>query len=196
MVYVIINNIHIKKMTLERFSDEKWTEASKKINPSRILYVTKDIQDEKLNSYGMTEIIWTRYYSQMNKSYDKISIPFIPDNYGKMEEMGNKKLETKIKEDEEKYQKVLFERDKKWKEKKESSEYKIALENKINMIKENNKYITDGADEMQVLSEWKMSNFIMPPPTRVTEIKNTYEKLSWTQFIELVKKLCNKNRRN
>ena len=59
------------------------------------------------------------------------------------------------------------------------------------MIKENNKYITDGADEMQVLSEWKMSNFIMPPPTRVTEIKNTYEKLSWTQFIELVKKLCN-----
>ena len=61
----------------------------------------------------------------------------------------------------------------------------------INMIKENNKYITDGADEMQVLSEWKMSNFIMPPPTRVTEIKNTYEKLSWTQFIELVKKLCN-----
>ena len=84
---------------MERFSDEKWTEASKKINPSRILYVTKDIQDEKLNSYGMTEIIWTRYYSQMNKSYDKISIPFIPDNYGKMEEMGNKKLETKIKED-------------------------------------------------------------------------------------------------
>ena len=117
MVYVIINNIHINKMTLERFSDEKWTEASKKINPSRILYVTKDIQDEKLNSYGITEIIWTRYYSQMNKSYDKISIPFLPDKYKKMEEMGNKKLETKIKEDEEKYQKVLFERDKKWKEK-------------------------------------------------------------------------------
>ena len=189
MVYAVINNIHINTKTLERFSDEKWEEVSKKINPSRILYVTKDIQDEKLNSYGIIEIIWTRYFSNMNKSYNKISIPFLPDQYDKMEEMGNEAFIKKVKEDKEKYQNVLDERDRKWKEKKKSSEYKLNLENQINNIKKNNEIITPDGDEMQALREWKSSNFIMPPPTKITEIKRTYETLSWKQFINHINKI-------
>lgn len=62
---------------MERFTEKKWNEVKDRLNPLRIIHVTKDLNDDRFANYEY--IVWDRIFNPLLKIYEKIIIPFSTD---------------------------------------------------------------------------------------------------------------------
>ena len=192
-VYVVMNNKYLGKKQLERYENDAWGNVSKKMDPERYEYYTESVDDEKLCSYNFSEIIWNRVRNPFNKTLEKVIVPFEPDNFLEMKRIGEEKTEEKKAALQAKYSEVLSERDRKYDEKKQkernSEKYKYNLENLINQINVNDQILDENDDDMSAMAKWKKSGFIMPAPHKISQLKKSYENMTWKQFIAIVNEL-------
>ena len=167
---------------LEHFTEEKWNVSKERISPERILYVTCDIEDERISDFET--IIYDRIFNPFQKNYQKIKVPF-SDNILEMEKAADLLIQ-------EKYIQIA----KIEKEMKDVRERRISRKVMQNMengnydrLRENqelmNKKIPMDMNEFDALSEWKKLSFVKPAGKRIEEIKKSYQ-MSWTAFTRFV----------
>lgn len=196
-VYVVINNKYLGTKQLERYENDAWENASKKMDPEKYEYFTKSVDDEKLLSYNFSEIIWNRVRNPFNKTLEKVTVSFDPNNFLEMKRIGEEKTEEKKAALQLKYQEMVSERDRKYDEKKQkernSDKYKYNLKNLIEQITVNDQILDENDDDMSAMAKWKKSGFIMPAPHKISQIKKSYENITWKQFKEIVNKLIKDN---
>lgn len=180
MYYVILKKNDFES-EIERFTEEKWNRVKNNINPARIEYVTTDLNDEEIKKHKFTKIIWDRYYDNFHKCYAKINVNIDYDNFPKMEDEAQKKIE----ELKEKIKENFIKKNERWLEKRNqyrnSEKYITDTENIKNKIIEQNKFFTPDMDEFEILSKWKSMDYPLPAANVVTDIKDKH-KMSWSKF--------------
>ena len=67
--------------------------------------------------------------------------------------------------------------------------YEYNLENLINQINVNDQILDENDDDMSAMAKWKKSGFIMPAPHKISQLKKSYENMTWKQFIAIVNEL-------
>lgn len=154
--YFIFRDTRTDRIYLEHIHAGKYDMIKDWINKERIVYQTNNIKDPKLTETGEEKIIWDRHAVTTLNQLRKIIVPFNPNDYEGMENLFN--------------QKVL------------EVEAKALLKRK----EITNSFISEDADEMTAMGQWKNAGFITPPPDRITEIKRTYRNMSWKNFKEFV----------
>ena len=188
--YFIFRDTRTERIYLEHIHAGKYDMIKDWINKERIIYQTDNIKDPKLTETGEKKIIWDRHSVTTLNHLRKIIVPFDPDDYEGMENLFNQKvLEVEAfallkKKEIEEYRKAHPKKKKKrvWTE----EEWQANIKDVIAKKEITNSFISDDADEMTALGQWKNSGFIKPPPDRIMEIKRTYSKMTWKQFREFV----------
>ena len=195
MKYVIIKKIDYKTknetLNLQRFTNEIWEKVEKNLSKELIIYVTDDILDEKLKDFE--NIYWDSYYDKIRQCNRKISIKFTPDDIITMNETSEKikqteetKIENELKEIiERKFQKRIA--------KKQTEEYEKKYQENLaehrEKVEEMNKIIPLDMDDYEAMMKWKNMEFQFPPSEKIKAIKNSYNDISWKEFINIVKKI-------
>lgn len=179
--YVILET-YDRGNELERFTEEKWNEVKERLNPLRIVYVTNNLDDEKLVTFD--RIIWDRLFNPITRVYEKIIIPFTSDyetNCKNAETETNRKLKIM----EERIEQNKINRDIRIKRKKQEN-----LENgnyeRLNQVQEEmSKLIPSDMDEIEAFAVWKSLGYRRPAGKRIEELHNEYN-MSWKNFIEFI----------
>ena len=188
--YFIFRDTKTERIYLEHIHAGKYDMIKDWINKERIVYQTNNIKDPKLIETGEEKIIWDRHAVTTLNQLRKIIVPFNPDDYEGMENLFNQKvLEVEAKallkrKEIEEYRKAHPKKKKKrvWTE----EEWQANIQDVIAKKEITNSFISDDADEMTAMGQWKNAGFITPPPDRITEIKRTYRNMSWKNFKEFV----------
>lgn len=188
--YFIFRDTKTERIYLEHIHAGKYDMIKDWINKERIVYQTNNIKDPKLIETGEEKIIWERHAVTTLNQLRKIIVPFNPDDYESMENLFNQKvLEVEAKallkrKEIEEYRKAHPKKKKKrvWTE----EEWQANIQDVIAKKEITNSFISEDADEMTAMGQWKNAGFITPPPDRITEIKRTYRNMSWKNFKEFV----------
>ncbi len=188
--YFIFRDTKTERIYLEHIHAGKYDMIKDWINKERIVYQTNNIKDPKLIETGEEKIIWDRHAVTTLNQLRKIIVPFNPDDYEGMENLFNQKvLEVEAKallkrKEIEEYRKAHPKKKKKrvWTE----EEWQANIQDVIAKKEITNSFISEDADEMTAMGQWKNSGFITPPPDRIMEIKRTYRNMSWKNFKEFV----------
>ena len=184
--YFIFKDTKTKRIYLEHIHAGKYDMIKDWINKARIVYQTNDLKDPKLTETGEKEIIWERHADQFFNQLHKVIVPFNPNNYDEMETFSRQKIfmieETAFEEK----NKIQEHRNERKTQFKETDEYKQNIENIKARKKIANSFISEDADEMTAMYQWWTAGFIMPPPDRIREIKQSYEEMSWKQFKDFI----------
>ena len=169
----------------ERFDEIQWEETKKRIDKNRILYATPDITDSNFKTNNIEKIIWGRVFNPAGRNFRKVFVKF-SKNVSEMEQEFDKnviQVNSEIDKSLDDIKKLKFE-----KFQRKTPIYEKELEEHRNKVLEINKLFSGTDDEYALLSEWKKNNFIMPPPDKIKDIKDTYN-MSWSEFIEHCKTL-------
>lgn len=188
--YFIFRDTKTERIYLEHIHAGKYDMIKDWINKERIVYQTNNIKDPKLIETGEEKIIWDRHAVTTLNQLRKIIVPFNPDDYEGMENLFNQKvLEVEAKallkrKEIEEYRKAHPKKKKKrvWTE----EEWQANIQDVIAKKEITNSFISEDADEMTAMGQWKNAGFITPPPDRIMEIKRTYRNMSWKNFKEFV----------
>nr|WP_318661169.1 hypothetical protein [uncultured Treponema sp.] len=188
--YFIFRDTKTERIYLEHIHAGKYDMIKDWINKERIVYQTNNIKDPKLIETGEEKIIWDRHAVTTLNQLRKIIVPFNPNDYEGMENLFNQKvLEVEAKallkrKEIEEYRKAHPKKKKKrvWTE----EEWRSNIQDVIAKKEITNSFISEDADEMTAMGQWKNSGFITPPPDRIMEIKRTYRNMSWKNFKEFV----------
>ena len=187
--YFIFRDTNTERIYLEHMHAGKYQMIKDWINKKRIIYQTDNLNDPKLLETGEKEIIWDRRSTILSKHLRKIIVVFNPDDYFEMEnEFKQKVFKMEADDINEKKRIDEYRREKREKTrlKKGTPEWDANIQQKIELKNITNMFITEDADEMTAMRQWKSSGFITPPPDRITEIKRTFSKMSWKQFKDFV----------
>lgn len=179
-IYVVLST-RDGKGEIERFDEEKWNVLKARIDKDRILYVTPDISDTKLKEFKFPEIIWDRVFNPIGNNYKKIKVALSYDVESMNSEF-EKQLITSEKEIESQIVKIEEIKQKKY----EKNLPKLKLHKEA--VNQNDSLIPEDMEEHEALITWKNSGFIMPPPHKISDIKNTYN-MSWTNFKKHIESL-------
>ena len=188
--YFIFRDTKTERIYLEHIHAGKYDMIKDWINKERIVYQTNNIIDPKLTETGEEKIIWDRHAVTTLNQLRKIIVPFNPNDYEGMENLFNQEVlevETTAllkKKEIEEYRKAHPKKKKKriWTD----EEWQANIKDVIAKKEITNSFISDDADEMTAMGQWKNAGFITPPPDRITEIKRTYRNMSWKNFKEFV----------
>ncbi len=188
--YFIFRDTRTDRIYLEHIHAGKYDMIKDWINKERIVYQTNNIKDPKLIETGEEKIIWDRHAVTTLNQLRKIIVPFNPNDYEGMENLFNQEvLEVEAtallkKKEIEEYRKAHPKKKKKriWTD----EEWQVNIQDVIAKKEITNSFISDDADEMTAMGQWKNAGFITPPPDRITEIKRTYRNMSWKNFKEFV----------
>ena len=188
--YFIFRDTKTERIYLEHIHAGKYDMIKDWINKERIVYQTNNIKDPKLIETGEEKIIWDRHAVTTLNQLRKIIVPFNPNDYEGMENLFNQKvLEVEAKallkrKEIEEYRKAHPKKKKKrvWTE----EEWQANIQDVIAKKEITNSFISEDADEMTAMGQWKNAGFITPPPDRIMEIKRTYRNMSWKNFKEFV----------
>ncbi len=188
--YFIFRDTRTDRIYLEHIHAGKYDMIKDWINKERIVYQTNNIKDPKLIETGEEKIIWDRHAVTILNQLRKIIVPFNPNDYEGMENLFNQEvLEVEAtallkKKEIEEYRKAHPKKKKKriWTD----EEWQVNIQDVIAKKEITNSFISDDADEMTAMGQWKNAGFITPPPDRITEIKRTYRNMSWKNFKEFV----------
>lgn len=182
-VFVILDSV-ATGTELERFTEEKWKETKARIDPKRIIYASRDIDDSQFSEYK--NIIWNRLYNPITRLYEKILIPFTTNYEENIQATATEqnRKETQIKLCIDEISKVT----------------NIRIKNRIDENIENadddhlfqvsesmNKIIPMETDEMDALRIWQTLDFMRPAGNRIEQIKNEYG-MPWENFIRFIDK--------
>lgn len=167
---------------LERHTTERWITIKPKIK-YEILYETEDVEDPKLKEFNLETIIWSRVFNPITKDYEKVKVPFTPDNVylmtEKAEEITASKLNRFKAEEQQKKNKI--------EERKNTKEYK----NQLQQYKVSQEYIEEKIPYSLSIEEafrrWKQMNFFMPAPKIIAEYKKR-RNIKWYELQNFVNK--------
>lgn len=168
---------------LEHFTEDKWEITKTRINPDRVLYVTPDIDDERLNVFNM--IVWERVFNPVTKQYQKSTVPFSKD-VKQIEKESSIKVNEILKKIEEKSIEMEEARARRIEKKKEKNIQNGNYDNLMNTKKEMDELISLSMNEFDALSAWKKTDCRQPAGKRIEQIKLSYN-MSWNAFTAFVK---------
>ncbi len=79
-VYVILKDYDEKTIYLRKFwSIEDWNYLKKFFKPEHIIYVTQNIQDEKIKEYNLKDVVWTRIKDEHSGTWLPVKVPISSD---------------------------------------------------------------------------------------------------------------------
>ncbi len=179
--FVILDSV-ARGTELERFDEEKWNETKPRINPARIIYVTGDITDEKLDEFRT--IIWDRFYNPISRSYEKVVVLFNKD-YESMQKAAEEEVVRKENSVKDKIEEMAMMRDIRIKKRREENLENGNYEHLNYLQNEMNKLIPMETEELDALRIWQTLEFRRPAGDRIEQIRREYG-MSWKQFIHFV----------
>lgn len=180
-IYVILSVGDFEE--LEHFTQEKWEITKTRINPDRVLYVTPDINDERLNVFD--SIVWERVFNQITKQYQKSTVPFTKD-VNQMAEESNKNVMEILKKIEEKTVEMAEARARRIERKKEKNLLNGNYDNLNNAKAEMDELIPLSMNEFDALATWRKLDCRQPAGRRIEQIKLSYN-MSWNAFAAFVR---------
>ncbi len=167
---------------LEMFSEEAWNTAKERITPERIIYVTPDLNDERLSLFD--SIVWGRIFNPILKQYQKIKIPFTKD-IEQMNKEAENYLKTKLEKIQNQTEQMQEARARRIEKKKMENLANGNIENLIKSKAEMDEKIPMSMNEFDALALWKKLSFKQPAGHRIEQIKQSYE-MSWNAFRHFV----------
>lgn len=186
MIYAVYKN-NRNEIIFEQFEERTWEFVKQR--QAQILYVSQEIDDPEFQKYKLKTMVWDRFVSPMSHAKERIVVNYVPEDISKMKEEAETILAKKNEMVSAWKEEVKKSRDEKYirnlPKKLESQRYHAQ------MLSENDKLFEDLTTEYEILSKWNSLGFIMPPPTKVMEIKKTdFPGKNWEEFKEIVAHIC------
>lgn len=180
-VYVILET-YDKGNELERFSEKKWNEVKDRLNPLRIIHISRDLNDDRFKDYEY--IVWDRIFNPLLKIYEKIIVPFSTDfieNCKKAEAEKNRKLKII----EERVEQKKINRAIRINRKRERNMENGNYERLRQVQEEMSRLIPSDMDEMEAFATWKSLDYRRPAGNRIEQIRKEYN-MPWNSFIRFI----------